>query len=149
MPTTADRPDDHTCSTAHRDDSGPDRIVPEVSAADTGTAHAVDGGTAATGHREPAAGPDAASMASVQVRGTGDAIANGPHAVAVSGDLTVVERLPRQQPAAWPHQVGVIPVPIWWCGWECLWGCSLWWSVVTCSFGVGWWGEGCRSGSVG
>ncbi|MER7841922.1 tetratricopeptide repeat protein [Streptomyces sp. NPDC096040] len=109
MSTTADRPDDHTGSTAHRYAPGPDRTVPEVSAADTGNAHAVDGGTAVTGHREPAAGLGAAAMVSVQVRGTGDAIANGPHAVAVSGNLTVVERRARQEPASWPHQVGVIP----------------------------------------
>ncbi|WP_250399922.1 tetratricopeptide repeat protein [Streptomyces cellostaticus] len=45
----------------------------------------------------------------VQVSGTGDAIAKGPGAFAVSGNMTVVQPRAPQEPAPWPHQVGLIP----------------------------------------
>lgn len=84
--------------------------MPEVSAADTGSARAADGGTAVTGYRGARCGcPDSLAMVSAQVCGTRDAIANGPQSVAGSGNLTVVERRARQEPAAWQHQAGVIP----------------------------------------
>ncbi|WP_159104101.1 hypothetical protein [Streptomyces sp. CdTB01] len=106
--TTADRPDDETGCAAHRCGLGLKGSVPEMSAADTGSARAADGGTAGRrdgGDRLPGArcgGPDSLAMVSAQVCGTGDAIANGPHSVAGSGNLTVVERRARQEPAAWP-----------------------------------------------
>ncbi|MER8046431.1 hypothetical protein [Streptomyces sp. NPDC094032] len=78
-----------------------------VSARDTGDAHAADGGEAVTGYRGPAPG-SAGVPSSVEVSLTGSAVAIGPGATAASGSLTVHQRGP-QEPAAWPHQVGVVP----------------------------------------
>ncbi|WTQ33299.1 tetratricopeptide repeat protein [Streptomyces virginiae] len=62
---------------------------------------------AVTGYRGPAPGSGNAPDGSVHISGTGDATAIGPGAIAVSGNLTV-QRVP-QEPAPWPHQVGVVP----------------------------------------
>ncbi|MEV5567796.1 tetratricopeptide repeat protein [Streptomyces sp. NPDC052196] len=79
----------------------------EVSARDTGDAHAADGGAAVTGYRGPAS--DVADLpSSVEVSHTGSAVAIGPGATAISGSLTVLQRGP-QEPASWPHQVGTVP----------------------------------------
>ncbi|MGV9342893.1 tetratricopeptide repeat protein [Streptomyces sp. NPDC003688] len=80
---------------------------PVASVVDTGDA-ATDGGIAVSGYRGPTPGEDG-TPTSVRISGTGDATAIGPHSLAVSGSLTV-QRGP-QEPAVWPHQVGVIPPP--------------------------------------
>ncbi|MFD7771648.1 tetratricopeptide repeat protein, partial [Streptomyces sp. NPDC059787] len=60
-----------------------------------------------TGYRGPT--PGSAGVPSlVEISLTGSAVAIGPGATAVSGSLTVHQRGP-QEPAAWPHQVGVVP----------------------------------------
>ncbi|WP_436800904.1 tetratricopeptide repeat protein [Streptomyces avermitilis] len=66
---------------------------------------------AVTGYRGPAPGPDHAPDAPVHVSDTGDATAtNGGTAISgYVGTLNVVQRAP-QEPAPWPHQVGVIPL---------------------------------------
>ncbi|MFE5515888.1 tetratricopeptide repeat protein [Streptomyces sp. NPDC056529] len=73
----------------------------------TGDAETAGGATAVTGYRGPAPGTGNAPHGSVHISGTGDATAIGAGAIAVSGVLTV-QRVP-QEPAPWPHQVGVIP----------------------------------------
>ncbi|MEU9203181.1 tetratricopeptide repeat protein [Streptomyces sp. NPDC048332] len=71
-----------------------------------------DAGTAATGYRGPVPGPAAPSGGGlVQVSRTGDATASWG-ATAISGyvrALTVVNEAAPRTPAAWPHQVGVLP----------------------------------------
>ncbi|MFE2326040.1 tetratricopeptide repeat protein [Streptomyces sp. NPDC059385] len=47
----------------------------------------------------------------MEVSHTGSAVAIGPGATAISGSLTVQQRGP-QEPAAWPHQVGVVPAQV-------------------------------------
>ncbi|MFE5518350.1 FxSxx-COOH system tetratricopeptide repeat protein [Streptomyces virginiae] len=74
---------------------------------DTGDAETIGGAMAVTGYRGPAPGSGNAPDGSVHISGTGDATAIGPGAIAVSGNLTV-QRVP-QEPAPWPHQVGVVP----------------------------------------
>ncbi|WP_051893278.1 tetratricopeptide repeat protein, partial [Streptomyces erythrochromogenes] len=74
---------------------------------DTGDAETAGGATAVTGYRGPAPGTGNVPHGSVHISDTGDATAIGPGAIAVSGNLTV-ERVP-QEPAPWPHQVGVVP----------------------------------------
>ncbi|MEV0926900.1 tetratricopeptide repeat protein, partial [Streptomyces spongiicola] len=79
---------------------------------DTGNARAAGTGMAVTGYRGPAPGTGAPSPSPVLVSGTGDAItidggiANTGYLSI--GALTVQQRSP-QEPASWPHQVGVIP----------------------------------------
>ncbi|MDH6131455.1 hypothetical protein P3T37_000824 [Kitasatospora sp. MAA4] len=80
-----------------------DRPGAGASATDTGDAHAAAGAAAVSGHRGPVP-----AAASVQVSRTGDATATAPGAIAVSGNLTVHQRAPRE-PAEWPHQVGAVP----------------------------------------
>ncbi|MFE5519878.1 tetratricopeptide repeat protein, partial [Streptomyces virginiae] len=74
---------------------------------DTGNAETAGGATAVTGYRGPAPGTGHAPHGSVHISDTGDATAIGAGAIAVSGNLTL-QRVP-QEPAPWPHQVGVIP----------------------------------------
>ncbi|GGV51403.1 NB-ARC domain-containing protein [Streptomyces spectabilis] len=83
---------------------------PPVTAADTGRATASGGGSAVTGHRGPASGAGQRPLGPVRLSRTGDATAAGG-ATAITGyvhSLTVQPR-PPQEPASWPHQVGVIP----------------------------------------
>ncbi|MFB8046049.1 FxSxx-COOH system tetratricopeptide repeat protein [Streptomyces hydrogenans] len=80
---------------------------PSVTVADTGNAEASDGATAVTGYRGPAPETGHAPHSCVLISGTGDATANGPGAIAVTGNLTLQRVV--QEPAPWPHQVGVIP----------------------------------------
>ncbi|MCT9011577.1 hypothetical protein [Streptomyces rhizosphaerihabitans] len=77
----------------------------------TGNAAAASGGTAVNGYCGPAPGTDDAPDAPVHVSDTGDATAtNGGTAISgYVGTLNVVQRAP-QEPAPWPHQVGVIPL---------------------------------------
>ncbi|MFD3622554.1 tetratricopeptide repeat protein [Streptomyces sp. NPDC058676] len=87
----------------------------EIEVTDTGNATAASGATAVTGYRGPAPGTDGAPSA-VRVSGTGDAIASEGglanagyiHQVSVE-KLTMVQQRAPQEPAPWPHQVGVIP----------------------------------------
>ncbi|MFJ3861550.1 tetratricopeptide repeat protein [Streptomyces sp. NPDC090085] len=84
--------------------------VPSVTVTDSGNAEAADGGTAVSGYRGPAAGTGDTSPTSVHVSGTGDVyVTDG--GIGISGyvhQLTVPPR-PIQEPAPWPHQVGVMP----------------------------------------
>lgn len=81
---------------------------PAVVARDTGGARATEGGTAVTGSSAPAShGFTAAAGTATQVSRTGNAIASGSGAVAVSGNLTQV--LPRREPVTLPHKIGVLP----------------------------------------
>ncbi|MFH8699013.1 tetratricopeptide repeat protein [Streptomyces chartreusis] len=87
----------------------------EVEATGTGNTTAASGATAVTGYRGPAPGNDGAPRA-VRVSGTGDAIAfdgglaNAGYIHQVSVEqLTMVQQRVPQEPAPWPHQVGVIP----------------------------------------
>ncbi|MFJ1998495.1 tetratricopeptide repeat protein [Streptomyces asiaticus] len=83
---------------------------------DTGDAAAASGGMAVTGYRDSASGADTARAAPVRVSGTGGATASGGglantgyiHQVRAEHLTMVQQRTPRE-PAAWPHQVGVIP----------------------------------------
>ncbi|WP_282797579.1 tetratricopeptide repeat protein [Streptomyces sp. CC224B] len=78
--------------------------------ADTGHATASGGASAVTGYRGPAPGAGQGPWGPVRLSRTGDATATGG-ATAVTGyvhSLTVQQR-PPQEPAPWPHQVGVIP----------------------------------------
>ncbi|MGP3684518.1 tetratricopeptide repeat protein [Streptomyces sp. IBSNAI002] len=79
---------------------------------DTGNAAAASGATAVTGYRGPAPSAGGTSAASVRVSGTGQAtaFAGGVANTGYIQQLTVVHQpaSPRE-PAAWPHQVGVIP----------------------------------------
>jgi tetratricopeptide (TPR) repeat protein len=83
---------------------------PAVSATDTGDATARDGATAVSGYTGPPA-PGAAGA--VHVSDTGAATA-GEGGLANTGYLaidrfTLVQQAAPRTPAAWPHQVGVIP----------------------------------------
>ncbi|WP_172386299.1 tetratricopeptide repeat protein [Streptomyces sp. MNP-20] len=83
---------------------------PPVTASDTGHARASGGESVVSGYRGPAPGASQGLWGRVHVSSTGDATAIGG-GTAISGyvhSLTVQQR-PPQEPAAWPHQVGVIP----------------------------------------
>ncbi|WP_107048438.1 tetratricopeptide repeat protein [Streptomyces sp. NRRL S-87] len=88
-----------------------ERPGPSVTVADTGEAGSHDDGAAVTGYRGPA--PEGGGVPGVvRVSGTGDATA-AHGGTAVSGyvhTLTVQQPLLRE-PACWPHQVGVVPLP--------------------------------------
>ncbi|MEU2270931.1 tetratricopeptide repeat protein [Streptomyces olindensis] len=79
--------------------------------ADTGNAEAAGDEVVVTGYRGPAevSGPE--FPATVRVSGTGNAMA-ARGGIANTGYIhtLTVQRMPRE-PAAWPHQVGVIPAP--------------------------------------
>lgn len=81
-----------------------------ITVTDTGDATAASAGTAVTGYRGPALGTDHAPHAPVHLAGTGDAIAAGSGVANTGyiGTVTVQQRAP-QEPAPWPHQVGLIP----------------------------------------
>jgi hypothetical protein len=82
----------------------------------TGNASATTGAAAVTGYRGPAPGSSGAPGARGRVSETGDANASGGglantgyiHQVSTE-QLTVVQQRVLREPAAWPHQVGVIP----------------------------------------
>ncbi|MEW2077361.1 tetratricopeptide repeat protein [Streptomyces sp. NPDC013433] len=82
---------------------------PSVTAADTGDATARGGATAVSGYTGPDRGP--AGPAYVSRTGAASASEGG---LAVSGylaidRLTLVQQAAPRTPAAWPHQVGVLP----------------------------------------
>ncbi|MGW6793874.1 FxSxx-COOH system tetratricopeptide repeat protein [Streptomyces chartreusis] len=81
-----------------------------MTVADTGDAVAAGEETTVTGYRGPDPGVGREPPQSMRLSRTGDAIAvNG--ATAITGyvhELTMQQR-PPQDPAPWPHQVGVIP----------------------------------------
>ena len=81
----------------------------EVEVTDTGNATAESGATAVSGHRGATQNTEAAPGIRLTVSKTGHANAIGPGAIAVSGSMTVVQQRVPQEPAPWPHQVGVIP----------------------------------------
>ncbi|MFG2317676.1 tetratricopeptide repeat protein [Streptomyces tendae] len=86
-----------------------DEPEPLVTVSDTGNAETASDEMAVTGYRGPAPGSGHESPTSVHLSGTGDAVATGG-GTAISGyvhTLTVQRAL--QEPASWPHQVGVIP----------------------------------------
>lgn len=88
----------------------------EITTTDTGDAVAGAGGRAVTGYFGPVPRTPRTPGTSVSVSGTGDAIAPAGglansgyiHQLKVSTLTTVVNRGPRE-PAAWPHQIGLIP----------------------------------------
>ncbi|MCI3276987.1 tetratricopeptide repeat protein [Streptomyces cylindrosporus] len=92
-----------------------DGVDAAVEVSDTGNAAAASGATTVTGYQGPVPGTDGAPGA-VRVSGTGDAIAFGGglanagyiHQVSVK-KLTMVQQRVPQEPAPWPHQIGVIP----------------------------------------
>ncbi|MEW2176328.1 tetratricopeptide repeat protein [Streptomyces sp. NPDC005406] len=83
---------------------------------DTGDPTAGADGKAVTGYRGPARASSGAAAAPVHVSGTGDAVAATGglansgyiHELNVSTLTMVVQHGPRE-PAAWPHQVGLVP----------------------------------------
>ncbi|MFF8432870.1 FxSxx-COOH system tetratricopeptide repeat protein [Streptomyces bacillaris] len=83
---------------------------PSVTVTDSGKAEATGDETSVTGYRGPAPGTGPESPVSVHLSGTGNVtVTDG--GTGISGyvhQLTVHSRLP-QEPAPWPHQVGVIP----------------------------------------
>ncbi|MFD3557352.1 FxSxx-COOH system tetratricopeptide repeat protein [Streptomyces goshikiensis] len=81
-----------------------------VTVTGTGDAVASFGGTAVSGFRGLAVGTDQAGEGPVSVSSTGDAtaIGGGFANAGYIGTLTVQAREP-QEPALWPHQVGLIP----------------------------------------
>ncbi|MEU0603988.1 FxSxx-COOH system tetratricopeptide repeat protein [Streptomyces sp. NPDC006393] len=89
---------------------------PQVAVTGTGNASAASEATAVSGYRGPAPGTETATAAPVRVSATGDAtaseggLANSGYIHHVRAEkLTVVQQRPPREPAAWPHQVGVIP----------------------------------------
>ncbi|WAX79577.1 tetratricopeptide repeat protein [Streptomyces sp. KMM 9044] len=85
---------------------------PSVTVTGTGNAEASGGGTSVTGYRGPAPGSGPAFPASVHLSDTGHATATGG-AVANTGNLSIgtlaMQQRAPQEPAPWPHQVGLIP----------------------------------------
>ncbi|MGX1501402.1 UNVERIFIED_CONTAM: DNA-binding ferritin-like protein [Streptomyces graminofaciens] len=82
---------------------------PSVTVADTGNAEAAGDELAVTGHRGPAPRSSPEHPASVHLSRTGDATAtNGGTAISGYVHTLTVQRTP-QEPASWPHRVGVIP----------------------------------------
>jgi tetratricopeptide (TPR) repeat protein len=80
-----------------------------VTAEETGKAVAAGDELTVTGYRGPAPGSSNGSPTSVHLSHTGDATAtNGGTAISGYVHTLTVQRAPRE-PAAWPHQVGVIP----------------------------------------
>ncbi|WP_330309912.1 MULTISPECIES: NB-ARC domain-containing protein [unclassified Streptomyces] len=79
---------------------------------DTGNAQATDDSTAITGYRGPAPGTSNAPHAPAHLSGTGNATAANS-AIANTGHLSIgtlaLQQRASQEPAPWPHQVGVIP----------------------------------------
>lgn len=86
---------------------------PEITVNGSGDAVAASGSTAVTGYRGPAPEADRLPRAPLRLSDTGDATAtHGGLANAGYmdiGTLNVVQRA-FQEPAPWPHQVGVIPL---------------------------------------
>ncbi|MFF9221492.1 tetratricopeptide repeat protein [Streptomyces viridosporus] len=90
---------------------GTGEAVPSVSVSESGDATAVDGGDALSGYRgsgrqEPAGG------GAVRVERSGDAVASGAHAVAISGHVSQVllTAPPSSRPLEWPIRLGSVPV---------------------------------------
>ncbi|MCC3768211.1 tetratricopeptide repeat protein [Streptomyces sp. UNOC14_S4] len=94
--------------TAREDEHPPREARVTVTVSDTGDATAASGGTAVTGYRGPGAGY-VATHTPVHQSGTGGATATGG-GFANSGYIgsLAMQRTP-QEPASWPHQVGLIP----------------------------------------
>ncbi|QKW48204.1 tetratricopeptide repeat protein [Streptomyces buecherae] len=90
---------------------GSGEAVPSVSVSDSGDATAVGGGDALSGYwgsgRQALAGGGA-----VRMERSGDAIASGAHAVAISGHVSQVllSAPPPSRPLEWPIRLGSVPV---------------------------------------
>ncbi|MFF7251525.1 NB-ARC domain protein [Embleya sp. NPDC008237] len=80
--------------------------------ADSGNAHATDGGTAVSGHRGPPP-TETTGAGTVRFEGTGTATASAPHAVAISGNVHVahvdVHAATLPEPVRWPLQPNPVP----------------------------------------
>ncbi|MEV8484901.1 tetratricopeptide repeat protein, partial [Streptomyces sp. NPDC052095] len=82
---------------------------PSLTVTDTGKAEAADDEVAVTGYRGPAPESGREPLASIRLSQTGGATATGG-GTAISGYVhTLTVEHARQEPAPWPHQVGVIP----------------------------------------
>ncbi|WP_314241681.1 tetratricopeptide repeat protein [Streptomyces kutzneri] len=99
-----------------REQRDPDAADARVAVTGTGNATAASGATAVTGYRGPAPGTGGFPDVPVRVSGTGDAnaaegaFANTGHIGQMHvGKLNMVQQRTPREPAAWPHQVGVIP----------------------------------------
>lgn len=90
---------------------GTGEAVPSVGVRESGDATAVDGGDALSGYR--GSGRQAsASGGAVRVERSGDAVALGAHAVAISGHVSQVllSAPPPSRPLDWPIRLGSVPV---------------------------------------
>lgn len=90
---------------------GTGEAVPSVSVCESGDAAAVGGGDALSGYRGP--GRQASSGGgAVRVERSGDAVALGAHAVAISGHVSQVLLAPPppSRPLDWPIRLGSVPV---------------------------------------
>ncbi|MFD5512754.1 tetratricopeptide repeat protein [Streptomyces sp. NPDC127051] len=99
-----------------REQRDPDAADARVAVTGTGNATAASGATAVTGYRGPAPGTGGFPDVPVRVSGTGEAnaaegaFANTGHIGQMHVDkLNMVQQRTPREPAAWPHQVGVIP----------------------------------------
>ncbi|MFF7048229.1 FxSxx-COOH system tetratricopeptide repeat protein [Streptomyces griseorubiginosus] len=83
---------------------------PSVTVVRSGDAQATNGETVVTGYRGPAPEAGDGTRGSVQVSNTGHGTAsNGGTVITGYVDNLTVQQRPPQEPATWPHQVGVIP----------------------------------------
>jgi hypothetical protein len=90
---------------------GTGKAVPSVSVRESGDATAVDGGDALSGYRD--SGRQASTgVGVVRVERSGDAVALGAHAVAISGHVSQVLMAapPPSRPLDWPIRLGSVPV---------------------------------------
>ncbi|WP_280905594.1 tetratricopeptide repeat protein [Streptomyces sp. MAA16] len=85
--------------------------MPSVSVSESGDATAVDGGDALSGYRGSGRQASAGGGA-VRVERSGDAVALGAHAVAISGHVSQVllAAPPPSRPLDWPIRLGSVPV---------------------------------------
>lgn len=85
--------------------------VPPVNVSESGDATAVDGGDALSGYRGSGRQASAGGGA-VRVERSGDAVALGAHAVAISGHVSQVmlAARPPSRPLDWPIRLGSVPV---------------------------------------
>ncbi|GAA3909108.1 hypothetical protein GCM10023084_71670 [Streptomyces lacrimifluminis] len=96
-------------SSAAREGTG--EAVPSVSVSESGDATAVDGGDTLSGYRGSGRQASAGGEA-VRVERSGDAVALGAHAVAISGHVSQVllAAPPPSRPLDWPIRLGSVPV---------------------------------------
>ncbi|MBT2508510.1 tetratricopeptide repeat protein [Streptomyces sp. ISL-98] len=86
--------------------------VPAVSISESGDAFAACGGDALSGYRGPGPQASPGAGAAVRVERSGDAVASGAHAVAISGHVSqvTVSAPPPRKPVHWPIRLGSVPV---------------------------------------